>query len=142
MRFMVIVKANPDTEAGVLPDAEMVAAMGVYNDMLIAAGVMLDAAGLKPSSKGARVHFESGKPLVVDGPFAETKEIVGGYWILECASLAECVEWVKKAPYAGGHLEIRPFYEPEDFAGVATPELIEQEKGWREAQARAAPKGA
>lgn len=140
MRFMVIVKANPETEAGALPDAAMVAAMGDYNDQLIAAGVMLDAGGLRPSSQGARVSFDGAVPLVIDGPFAETKELIGGYWIWSCADLAEAVSWLKRAPFRNGAVEIRPFYEPEDFDGVATTELIEQEKGWREVQAQRAPR--
>ncbi len=139
MRFMVIVKANPETEAGALPDAEMIAAMGRYNDALIAAGVMLDAGGLQASSKGARVSFDGKEPLVIDGPFTETKELIGGYWIWQCKDLAEAIAWLRKAPFRSGEVEIRPFFEPEDFAGVATPELIAQEQGWREDQARRAP---
>jgi hypothetical protein len=143
MRVMVIVKANPESEAGALPSPEYVERMGVYNNELIAAGVMLDGGGLKPSGKGARVRLQSGKVVVTDGPFAETRELIGGYWIWQVKSLADAVAWASKAPTDGDRpfdLEIRPYFEPEDFAGVATPELIEQEVGWREAQAAAAAK--
>jgi hypothetical protein len=139
MRFMVIVKASPESEAGGMPDPEMIAAMGRFNDDLIAAGVMLDAAGLKPSSHGVRVNFDGPDALVIDGPFAETKELVGGFWIWRCQDLAEAIAWLKKAPFRSGEVEIRPFFEPEDFAGVATPELIAQEAGWRDDQAARAP---
>lgn len=142
MRFMVIVKASPESEAGALPDAEMIAEMGRYNDELIAAGVMLDAAGLQASAKGVRVNFDTKEPLVVDGPFTETKELIGGYWIWQCRDLAEAIAWLKKAPFRSGAVEIRPFLEPEAFAEVATPELIAQEQGWRDEQARRAPKPA
>ena len=143
MRVMVIVKANPESEAGALPSPELIEAMGAYNNELIAAGVMLDAGGLQSSAKGARVHIRSGKVVVTDGPFAETKELIGGYWIWNVKSVADAVEWARKAPTEGDRpfdLEIRPFFEPEDFADVATPELIEQEIGWRDAQAAAAAK--
>jgi hypothetical protein len=140
MRFMVIVKANPDSEAGVLPTAEMLDEMGKYNNELIAAGLMLDGAGLQSSAKGVRVNFDGDKPLVIDGPFAETKELIGGYWVLQCKDLAECVSWVKKAPFREGEVEVRPFFEPEAFEGVASPEIIAQEQGWREEQARNAPR--
>jgi hypothetical protein len=139
MRFMVIVKASPESEAGGLPDPEMIAAMGRFNDELIAAGVMLDAAGLKPSSNGVRVNFDGPDALVIDGPFTETKELVGGFWIWRCKDLAEAIAWLKKAPFRSGEVEIRPFFEPEEFAGVATPELIAQEAGWRDDQAARAP---
>ncbi len=143
MRVMVIVKANPESEAGALPNPEYIARMGAYNDELIAAGVMLDAGGLRPSARGARVHLRRGKATVIDGPFAETKELLGGYWIWQVASLQEAIDWARKAPTEGDrefNLEIRPFMEPEDFADVASPELIAQEQGWRDEQARAAPK--
>jgi hypothetical protein len=138
MRFLVIVKANADSEAGVLPTAAQIEEMDRYNSALIAAGVMLDGGGLKPSSQGVRVNFEGAEPLVIDGPFAETKEIVAGYWIWNCKDRADAIAWLKKAPYTGGELELRPFFEPEDFAGVASDEIIEKEKGWRDAQARGA----
>ena len=138
MRFLVIVKANPDTEAGVLPTADQIEEMDRYNTELIAAGVMLDGGGLKPSSHGVRINFDGAEPLVIDGPFAETKEIVAGYWIWNCKDKADAVAWLKKAPFKEGELELRPFFEPEDFAGVASEEIIEKEKGWRDAQARGA----
>ena len=140
MRFMVIVKASPESESGALPDAEGVAAMGKFNDELIAAGVMLDAGGLQASSKGVRVNFNGEKPLVIDGPFAETKELIGGYWVWQCQDLAEAVAWLKRAPFKSGEVEIRPFFEPEAFAGIATPALIAQEQGGRDDQAKRAPK--
>ena len=138
MRFMVIVKANADSEAGVMPSSEELEEMDKYNSELIAAGVMLDGAGLHPSSKGVRVNFDGPEPMVIDGPFAETKEIIAGYWIWNCKDLADAVVWLKKAPFKEGELELRPFFEPEDFAGLASEEIIEKEKGWRDAQARGA----
>jgi hypothetical protein len=140
MRVMVIVKASPESEAGELPSSEMLAEMGRFNDELIAAGLMVDGAGLKASAQGKRVKFAGGKTLVIDGPFTETKELIAGYWVLQVKDLAEAVEWIRRAPMQDTELEIRPFFEPEDFAGVATPELIEQEKGWREDQLSRAPK--
>jgi len=143
MRVMVIVKANAESEAGALPNAEHIAAMGKFNNALIAAGVMLDGAGLQSSSKGARVKFKDGRVTVTDGPFAQTKELLAGYWIWQVNSLQEAVDWACKAPTDGDsefNLEIRQFFEPEDFTEVATPQLIAQEKGWRDEQARHAPK--
>ncbi len=143
MRVMVIVKANADSEAGALPNPEMIEAMGAFNNALIAAGVMLDGAGLQSSAKGARVRIKRGEAVVTDGPFAETKELIGGYWVWQVKSLQEAIDWARKVPSGSDHefnLEIRPFFEPEDFAGVATPELIAQEAGWREEQIRKAPK--
>lgn len=121
MRFLVIVKATKQSEAGAPPDAEMLAKMNKFNQELIAAGVMLDAAGLQPSSKGARVHFSGSKRTVLDGPFAEAKELVAGYWIWQCKSLDEAVEWVKRCPNPhadDSDIEIRPFYELSDFPEV------------------------
>src|SRR5262249_4804963 len=119
MRFMVLVKATKTSESGAMPSVEMLSAMGKYNDELIKAGVLLDGAGLKPSSHGARVKFGRSKPTVVDGPFAEAKELVAGYWIFQCKDLAECVEWVKRCPNPmpddDGVIEIRPYYEAGDF---------------------------
>jgi hypothetical protein len=141
MRVMVIVKANSESEAGALPSPELIAAMGTYNDALIAAGVMLDGAGLQSSAKGARVHIQNGKATVTDGPFAETKELIAGYWVWQVTSLQEAVDWARKAPTDGDRpfdLEIRAFFEPEDFSEVATPELIAQEAAWRDEQARKA----
>mgnify|MGYP000459936383 CR=1 FL=1 len=119
MRFMVIVKANADTEAGVLPSNELLLAMGKYNEELVKAGVMLDGAGLQPSSQGARVDFDGTNISVTDGPFAEAKELIAGFWMWECKSLEEAIEWAKRCPYDPGaahsHLEIRRVFENEDF---------------------------
>jgi hypothetical protein len=141
MRVMVIVKASKDSEAGALPSPEMIEAMGKFNNELIDAGVMLDGAGLRPSSKGARLSFNGGRTLLTDGPFAETKEIIGGYWMIQVSSLQEALDWMRRAPMEdGAELELRPLFEPEDFAEVASPELIAQEQGWRDEQAKNAPK--
>jgi len=143
MRVMVIVKANRDSEAGALPSPELLQAMSAYNNELIAAGVMLDGGGLQSSAKGARVSLRNGQAVVTDGPFAETKELIAGYWLWQVGSLQEAIDWAKKAPTDGDkefNLEIRPFFEPEDFSGVATPELIAQEQEWREEQAKHAPR--
>ena len=143
MRVMVIVKANPESEAGALPTPEYIEAMGAFNNELIAAGVMLDGGGLRPSANGARVSLLRGQAVVTDGPFAETKELIGGYWIWQVKSLADAISWARKAPTDGDRpfdLEIRPFFEPEDFSEVATPELIAEEQEWRERQAMNAPK--
>lgn len=127
MRFMVLVKANKESEAGVMPNQEIIAAMEKYNQELIKAGVMLAGEGLRPSSKGARVKFVEGKQIVTDGPFAETKDLVAGYWIWQAKSMDEAVAWLKRAPFGGGvEVEIRQIFEMEDFAGVLTPELKEQ----------------
>ena len=143
MRYLMIVKATPQSERGEFPpDAEkMFAEMAEFNNEMIAAGVMLDGAGLKPSSAGARIRFEGrGKPIVTDGPFAETKELIAGFWILECKSFEEALSWAKRVPFEDGEVELRPYHEPEDFEGLASDEVIEQEKGWREEQAAKAPK--
>jgi len=140
---MVIVKANPESEAGALPSPEMIERMGAYNNELIAAGVMLDGAGLQSSAKGARVAIQGGKATVTDGPFAETKELIAGYWLWQVKSLQDAIDWARKAPSDGDKafdLELRPLFEPEDFAEVASPEIIAQERGWREEQAKNAPK--
>lgn len=118
MRFMVLVKATKDSEAGKMPSEELLAAMARFNEEMVKAGVMLDGNGLQPSSKGARVRFSGDKRTVIDGPFAETKELVAGYWILQCKSLAEAVEWIKRCPNPhdqGGEIEIRQLFELEDF---------------------------
>jgi len=143
MRVMVIVKASQQSEAGALPNPELLEAMGAFNNELIAAGVMLDGAGLQSSAKGARVSLRNGKATVTDGPFAETKELIAGYWLWQVKSLQEAIDWARKAPTDGDNefnLEIRPFFEPEDFAGVASPEMIAQEQAWREDQAGKAPR--
>jgi len=128
MRYMVIVKANEDTEKGVLPTQEEFAEMGAYNEELVKAGVMLAGEGLTPSSQGARVRFgKDERTTVLDGPFAETKELVAGFWILQVSSREEVVEWVKKAPFRDAEVEIRKVAEAEDFGEAFTPELQEKE---------------
>ena len=128
MRVMVFVKENEQSEAGVLPDETILTEMGKYNDELIKAGVMLAGDGLYPSSKGKRVRFSGDQKTVIDGPFAETKELIAGYWIWQVRSMDEAVEWLKRAPFGGGtEIEIRPIFEPEDFGAQLTPELREQE---------------
>ena len=127
MRFMVLVKADKNSEAGVLPDTKLLAAMGKFNEELVKAGVMLAGEGLRPSSKGARVKFSGGKKTVIDGPFAEAKELVAGFWLWQCKSMAEAVEWLKRAPFEGTEVEIRQIAEAEDFGENLTPELREQE---------------
>ena len=128
MRFMVIVKANEDSENGVLPTEEQLAEMGAFNEELVKAGVMLAGEGLHPSSKGARVRFDKdGASTVIDGPFTETKELVAGFWILEVSSREEVIEWVKKAPFRNEEIEIRQVFSDDDFGDAMTPELREQE---------------
>ena len=132
MRFMVIVKATKDSEAGGVPSEELLTAMGEYNEELVKAGVMLAGEGLQPSAKGARVRFSGDKRTVIDGPFAETKELVAGFWIWQCRSLAEAIDWAKRCPnpHPGNEseLEIRQVFELEDFGAEMTPELREQEE--------------
>ncbi len=127
MRFMVIVKANKDSEAGVLPSEKMLTDMGKFNEELVKAGVMLAGEGLRASSKGARVKFSGGKTSVIDGPFAETKELVAGYWMWQVKSKEEAIEWLKRAPFEDTEVEIRQVFEAEDFGAELTPELREQE---------------
>jgi hypothetical protein len=137
MRFMVIVKANEDSEAGVMPGTELLAATGKYNEELVKAGVMLAGEGLAPSSKGVRVKFEGSKRTVTDGPFAETKELIAGFWLWQCKSKEEAVEWLKRAPFDGGtEIELRQVFEAEDFGEEFTPELRDQEQRLREQIAR------
>ena len=142
MRVMVVVKATAQSETGVMPqDPSMFIEMGKFNDELIAAGVMLDGAGLKASSNGKRLTFQGRKATVTDGPFAETKELIAGYWIWEVKDLADAIQWASRAPMQDGDtLEVRPFFEPEDFAGLVPDEMVQQEKGWRDEQAARAPK--
>ena len=143
MRFMVIVKATEDSEAGVMPSEELLTAMMKYNEELVKAGIMLAGDGLQPSSKGARVQFDGPKRTVVDGPFAETKELVAGYWIWQVRSLDEAIEWVKRCPNpmpGPSEIEIRPLYEMEDFGDIVTPEVREQEKRLREETEKLAKK--
>jgi hypothetical protein len=131
---MVMIKANRDTEAGVMPEQKLLAEMGQFNEELVKAGIMLDGEGLHPSSKGARVRFSGAKRTVIDGPFAETKELVAGYWLWKVNSMAEAIEWAKRCPNptgAEGEIEIRPVFEASDFGAEFTPELREQEERLR-----------
>jgi len=128
MRFMVIVKADKDSEAGVLPSKKILADMGKFNEELVKAGVMLAGDGLQASSKGARVKFAKGKRTVIDGPFAETKELVAGFWVWQVKSKNEAIEWLKRAPFEDTEVEIRQVFEAEDFGVELAPELREQEK--------------
>jgi len=135
MRVMVIVKATKDSEAGVMPSKELLAAMLNYNEELVKAGIMLAGDGLKPSSKGKRVRFAGSKRTVIDGPFSETKELVAGYWIWQVRSMEEAVEWLKRCPNpmpGESEVEIRPFFEAADFGETFTPELQEQEARLRD----------
>ena len=134
MRFMVIVKADKNSEAGVMPDEKLLAEMGKYNEELANAGVLLAGEGLHPSSKGARVKFSKGKYVVTDGPFAETKELIAGFWIWQVKSKKEAIEWLKRIPNPHneeGEIEIRQVFEADDFAPELTPELREQEERLR-----------
>jgi hypothetical protein len=135
MRFMIVVKASKNSEAGVLPDEKLLAAMMKYNEELVKAGVMLAGEGLQPSSKGARVRFSGDKRTVIDGPFAETKELIAGFWLWQCQSRDEAIEWVKRCPNPmpgeESEIEIRQVFEAEDFGAEFTPELREQEERLR-----------
>jgi hypothetical protein len=128
MRYMVIVKASPESEAGVMPSSEILEEMGRFNEQLVKAGVMLAGEGLLASSKGARIRFDGKKRTVIDGPFAETKELVAGFWILQVKSKEEAIEWMKRAPFEEGELEIRQVAESEDFGDALSPELREWEE--------------
>lgn len=133
MRFMVIVKADKDSEAGIMPTEKMLTDMGNFNQQLVDAGVMLAGEGLQPSSKGARVKFDGrGNSSVLDGPFAETKELVAGFWVWKCKSKEEAIEWLKKAPFENTEVEIRQVFEAEDFGEEFTPEARAQEERIRE----------
>jgi len=133
MRVMVIVKANKDSEAGVLPGREILTKMGAYNEELAKAGIMLAGEGLQASSKGKRVKFSGEKRTVIDGPFTETKELIAGFWLWQVRSMEEAVEWLKRAPFDGGtEIEIRQVFESEDFGENLTPELREQEDRLRQ----------
>ncbi|WP_223644121.1 YciI family protein [Corallococcus sp. EGB] len=140
MRFMIIRRADKDTEAGVLPDEKLLAAMGAYNEEMVKAGVMLQGEGLHPSSKGARVKFTNGKPTIIDGPFTETKELIAGFSLIQVKSREEALEWLKRWPsFDGGgnvELELRQVYEDDDFGAEFTPELREQEARIREQAAK------
>ena len=134
MRVMVLVKANEDSEAGVPPSTELLTEMGRYNKELVKAGIMLDGEGLHPSSKGARIQFSGDQRSVVDGPFAETKELIAGYWLWQVRDMDEAIEWAKRCPNPTGEesvLELRPVFEAEDFGDNLTPELREQEERLR-----------
>ena len=132
MRFMVIVKADRNSEAGVLPTQELLTQMGKYNEELVKAGVMLAGEGLQASSKGARVRFSGNKKTVIDGPFSETKELIAGFWLWQVRSKEEAIEWLKRAPFENTEVEIRQVFESEDFGAEFTPELREQEERLRE----------
>ena len=137
MRFMILVKADKDSEAGILPSTELLTAMGKFNEELIKAGIMLAGEGLQASSKGARVRFSGSKRTVVDGPFAETKELIAGFWLWQVRSRDEAIEWVKRAPMPdGSEIEIRQVFEAEDFGPEFTPELREQEQRLRDQTAK------
>lgn len=143
MRFMVIVKATKDSEAGVMPDTSLLEAMGKYNEELVKAGVMLAGEGLHPSSRGKRVRFSGNARTVIDGPFAETKELAAGFWIWKCASIDEAVEWLKKSPnphFDDCEVEIRQIFEADDFGEALTPELKAREDRHRFEAARNANK--
>lgn len=130
MRFMILVKADKNSEAGVMPDTQLLTAMGKFNEELVKAGVMKEGEGLHPSSKGARVRFAGGKKTVIDGPFAETKELIAGFWMWSVKSKEEAIEWAKRSPFgldSGAELELRQVFETEDFGDALTPELREQE---------------
>jgi hypothetical protein len=135
MRVLVMVKASKESEAGVLPDEKLLTEMGKFNEELVNAGIMLAGEGLHPSSKGARVKFSGNKRLVTDGPFAETKELVAGYWVWKVKSMEEAIEWVKRVPFDNSpdepEIEIRPIFEAEDFGAEFTPELRAQEERLR-----------
>jgi hypothetical protein len=131
MRFMILIKATKDSEAGVMPSEQLLTEMGKFNEELVQAGVMLGGEGLHPTSKGARVRFSGGKRTVIDGPFAETKELIAGFWIWQCKSKEEAIEWVKRCPNPHNEeteVEIRQLFEAEDFGAEFTPELKEQEE--------------
>ena len=131
MRFMILVKADKNSEAGVMPDQKLLAAMGKFNEELVKAGVMLAGEGIQPSSKGARVKFSKGKRTVIDGPFSETKELVAGFWLWQVRSKEEAIEWLKRAPFDQTEVEIRQVFEAADFGAAFTPELREAEERLR-----------
>lgn len=127
MRFMLLVKASPESEAGVLPDEKLLAEMGEFNEEMSKAGVLLAGEGLHATSSGARVQFSEGKPKVTDGPFTETKELVAGFWLIQTRSREEAIEWARRVPFKDGEIEVRRVFEAEDFGTEFTPELRERE---------------
>ena len=133
MKFMVIVKADKDSEAGVMPSKELLTQMGNYNEELVKAGVMLEGEGLHPTSKGVRVRFDGSKRTVIEGPFSESKDLIAGYWLWQVRSKQEAIEWLKRAPFDGGaEVELRQVFEAEDFGAEFTPELRAQEERLRQ----------
>ncbi len=140
MRFMVLVRADKNSEAGVMPDQTILAEMGNFNEELVKAGVMLAGEGLQPSSKGARVRFSGGKKTVIDGPFTETKELVAGFWLWQVKSKEEAIEWLKRAPFEDTEVEIRQVFETDDFGDAMTPEMRQQEDRLRAEAAALAQK--
>ncbi len=129
MRVLVVVKADKDSEAGVMPDEKILTEMTAFNEELVKAGIMLAGEGLHPTSKAKRIRFSGSKPAqVIDGPFTETKELIAGFWIWQVKSIDEAVQWLKRAPFKGGDVDIRPVFEPEDFGAEFTPELREKER--------------
>ena len=131
MRVIVLVKASVESEAGEMPSEQLLAEMGKYNEQLVKAGVMLAGEGLHPSARGKRVRFSGNQRTVIDGPFAESKDLVSGFWLWQVKSIEEAVEWLKRAPFEGDEVEIRPVFEAEDFGAEFTPELREQEERLR-----------
>lgn len=134
MRFMIMVRATGDSEAGKMPSTELLSAMGKFNEELVNAGVLLAGEGLQPSAKGARIRYEGSKRTVIDGPFAETKELIAGFWLIQVKSKEEAIEWMKRCPnpFDGpSEIEIRQVFEMEDFAEVATPEIVAREEALR-----------
>ena len=141
MRFMVLVPANEESEAGVMPDTKILEAMGKFNEEMVKAGVMLAGEGLQPTSKGARLKFSGGKVTVTDGPFTESKELIAGFWLIQAKSMDEAVAWMKRAPFDGGtQIEIRQVFETEDFGAELTPEIREREERLRAKAAENAKK--
>ncbi len=140
MRFMVLVPGSPESERGEMPSTELLGEMTKYNEELVKAGVMLSGDGLTPTSQGVRIRFDGGERTVVDGPFTESKEIVAGYWVWECSSREEAVEWLKRAPFGGGtEIELRPIFELDDFGDELTPELREANERLAENERNSAP---
>ena len=141
MRFMIVVKANKDSEAGVLPGKEIVAAMGKFNDEMIKAGVLLAADGLHASSQGARVKFSGGKRAVIDGPFALTNDLIAGFWVIQVQSKKEAIAWASRIPFAEGEVDVRQVFEASDFPPeILPPEDAAREQAWRDEQQRKAPR--